>query len=100
MPIPPDALDWSRYDAHHAVFRPARMTPSELQRETFKAMARFYSWRTIIKRMARLDFYYGMIGIYAKRSVRKASLEGERYLRELDKGLKSWVPSIDCAPRT
>jgi radical SAM superfamily enzyme YgiQ (UPF0313 family) len=72
--------EWSKYDAHHTVFRPALMSPSELQRETFKAMAKFYSWRTIFKHMARLNLYCCVLGVYGKRSVRKASQESDRYL--------------------
>jgi anaerobic magnesium-protoporphyrin IX monomethyl ester cyclase len=37
--------DWSRYDGHHCVTQPARMTPYELQMHTYRAMARFYSAR-------------------------------------------------------
>lgn len=37
--------DWSRYDGHHCVIQPARMTPYELQMHTYQAMARFYSAR-------------------------------------------------------
>jgi len=36
--------DWSLYDGHHAVFEPKNMTALELQRGTFKAIGRFYSW--------------------------------------------------------
>jgi len=35
--------DWTRYDGHHVVIRPARMTPYQLQVETYRAMMRFYS---------------------------------------------------------
>ena len=80
--------DWSRYDAHHAVFQPKLMTPTELQRETFKAMAKFYSWRMIIKHLSRLDLYYSVLFLYGKRSVKQGAQEGERYLRELKNGLK------------
>ncbi len=75
--------DWSKYDAHHAVFMPARMTPAELQRGTFKAMAGFYSWGAIVKRLARLDLYCSMLSLYGKRSVRKARANGELYLKDL-----------------
>ncbi|MBI3910632.1 MAG: radical SAM protein [Armatimonadetes bacterium] len=34
---------WNLYDGHHVVFRPARLTPYQLQTETIKAMRRFYS---------------------------------------------------------
>lgn len=34
---------WDLYDGHHVVFQPKRLTPAQLQVETFKAMRRFYS---------------------------------------------------------
>ncbi|MDQ7788383.1 MAG: hypothetical protein RDU01_12330 [Thermodesulfovibrionales bacterium] len=37
--------DWSKYDVQHVVFRPRLMSPATLQLQTFRAMARFYSWR-------------------------------------------------------
>ena len=80
--------DWSKYDAHHVVYRPALMKPSELQRETLKAMARFYSWRAILKSMARFNFYCGILKLYGKRSVRKARHESKKYLRELEASVK------------
>ncbi len=75
--------DWSKYDAHYAVFRPALMSPSELQRETFKAMAKFYSWIKIFRHVSRFNFYCGMLGLYGKRSVNKARVKSEQYLRDM-----------------
>jgi len=63
--------DWSTYDAHHAVFRPSLMSAQTLQTETLKAMGRFYSWKYIMKHLARRDLYYTGIGIFGKRTVHK-----------------------------
>ncbi len=41
--------DWSLYDGHHVVMRPAQMTPLELQLSVFAAMSRFYSWPAIVR---------------------------------------------------
>jgi radical SAM superfamily enzyme YgiQ (UPF0313 family) len=41
--------DWSLYDGHHVVMRPAQMTPLELQLGVLRAMRRFYSWPTILR---------------------------------------------------
>jgi radical SAM superfamily enzyme YgiQ (UPF0313 family) len=41
--------DWSLYDGHHVVMRPAQMTPLELQLSVLEAMRRFYSWPTIVR---------------------------------------------------
>lgn len=48
--------DWSLYDGHHVVFRPGLMTPYQLQKETMKAMAKFYSVWQLIGLVLRLDF--------------------------------------------
>ncbi len=40
--------DWSLFDGHHVVMRPAQMTPLQLQLEVLEAMRRFYSWPRIL----------------------------------------------------
>jgi radical SAM superfamily enzyme YgiQ (UPF0313 family) len=75
--------DWSKYDAHHAVFEPKLMTPFELHLETLKAMAKFYSWSTILRHLWRFDFFYGIIGLYGKRSVKKSLSAAKNYLDNL-----------------
>ena len=45
--------DWSRYDGKkHCVFRPARMSPAELETGTEWVARRFYSPRSIARRLA------------------------------------------------
>jgi radical SAM superfamily enzyme YgiQ (UPF0313 family) len=63
--------DWSKYDAHHAVFRPALMSAQTLQTETIKGMGRFYSWKYIVKHLAKFDLHYTKIGIFGKTTVHK-----------------------------
>lgn len=63
--------DWSLYDAHHVVYEPKKMTFFELQFETFKAMAKFYSWRQILKRVAKFDFYNSLLKAYGNRVIKK-----------------------------
>lgn len=72
--------DWSRYDAHHAVFEPKQMTAFELHVETLKAMARFYSWRTFFRNLSQFDFFYAVVCLYGKRSVKKALARARSYL--------------------
>jgi hypothetical protein len=43
--------DWSRYDTAHAVFRPAQMTPEELERGYAWIYREFYSWANIARRL-------------------------------------------------
>jgi hypothetical protein len=63
--------DWSKYDVQHAVFKPRLMSPAALQIETLRAMGRFYSWKYVFRHLARLDFRYTAVGIFAKRAVHK-----------------------------
>jgi len=75
--------DWSKYDAHHAVFEPKHMTPFELHMETLKAMGRFYSWGLILRNLWRFDIFYAFIGLYGKRSVKKGLSTSRKYLENL-----------------
>jgi hypothetical protein len=64
------------------VFKPQLMSPATLQVETFRAMARFYSWRYIFRHLARLDFHYVAIGIFGKTAVHKSLKASSAYLQE------------------
>ncbi|MFZ5906536.1 MAG: B12-binding domain-containing radical SAM protein [Nitrospirota bacterium] len=74
--------DWSKYDVQHVVFEPRLMSPATLQIETFRAMARFYSWRYILGHLARLDLHYAAVGIFGKTAVRKTLKASSAYLQE------------------
>lgn len=63
--------DWSKYDAHHAVFSPSLMSAQTLQTEALKGMGRFYSWKYILKQLAKLDLHYAGIGIFGKTTINK-----------------------------
>lgn len=39
--------DWELYDTRHTVFRPARMTPGQLEEGYWRAYRDFYRWRSI-----------------------------------------------------
>lgn len=80
--------DWSLYDAHHVVYEPKKMTFFELQFETFKAMAKFYSWRQILKRVAKFDFYNSVVKAYGNRMIKKWK-KRNAYFVELTKGFTS-----------
>ncbi|HED24149.1 MAG TPA: B12-binding domain-containing radical SAM protein, partial [Firmicutes bacterium] len=57
--------DWSLYDGHHTVYRPALLSPLELQMETTKAMKKFYSLRFIFQNVTRTGWasaLYRLIG--------------------------------------
>ena len=44
--------NWSLYDARHAVFRPARMTPAALEAGHRRAYRQFYAWRNVFRAAA------------------------------------------------
>lgn len=75
--------DWSKYDAHHAVFEPKLMTAFELHIETLKAMAKFYSWHAVLRNLWQLDFFYAVVGVYGIRSVKKALNGAKNYVEQL-----------------
>lgn len=75
--------DWSKYDAHHVVHKPALMTPVTLQVETFRAMARFYSWKYILRHLATLQFHYAAIGVFGKTAIHKFMKEYAAELQTL-----------------
>ncbi|MBW1917075.1 MAG: B12-binding domain-containing radical SAM protein [Deltaproteobacteria bacterium] len=75
--------DWSRYDAHHTVFLPRQMTPYELQWETFKAMKRFYSWSSAVKRLIRRDYFMAMLKIHGRLHLKRAFYEKKGYFQQL-----------------
>jgi len=72
--------DWSKYDVQHAVFNPQLMSPATLQIETLRAMARFYSWKYIFRHLARLNFHYTAVGIFAKRAISESLKAFPTYL--------------------
>ncbi len=75
--------DWSKYDAHHAVFKPLLMKPQTLHIETLKAMAKFYSWKYIIKHISKFEFFYAAAGLYGKNAVKRALEEAKDYLESI-----------------
>ncbi len=81
--------DWSKYDAHHVVFKPRLMSAFELHMETLKAMAQFYSWGTILRNLLRRDFFFCRVGLYGKMSAKKALASSKEYLSKLEKLLSN-----------
>ncbi len=75
--------DWSKYDAHYVVFKPKKMTPYELQWGIIKGLAKFYSWKEIVKRFSSFDIRNAILKVYGHHLVKK--------WRELNLG---WLSSI------
>ncbi|MGB9887251.1 MAG: B12-binding domain-containing radical SAM protein [Moorellales bacterium] len=47
------SYDWSKYDFAHVVYRPARMTPQELQEGYNYVFRSFYTWPRVLKGVLR-----------------------------------------------
>src|SRR5256712_13883387 len=62
--------NWQFYDGHHVVHQPRRMSPYELQMGAINAMAKFYSWRGMAKKLFKGDKYYAAIRYFGKRMIR------------------------------
>jgi anaerobic magnesium-protoporphyrin IX monomethyl ester cyclase len=83
--------DWSLYDGHHVVFRPDRMTPYQLQKETMKAMAKFYSVWQLIRLFLRFDFFTFIYRSYGNSLVNRWQRQkmNRRYYRMMKEISKS-----------
>jgi radical SAM superfamily enzyme YgiQ (UPF0313 family) len=76
--------DWSKYDGHHVVFSPKNMTAQELQINTLKAMARFYSWKYIFKHLIRFHIFYALAGLKGRQAIKKAIKESKKYFKNFN----------------
>jgi radical SAM superfamily enzyme YgiQ (UPF0313 family) len=83
------SYDWSLYDGHHALIRPAQMTPYELQIASMRAMLRFYSprrarWLLLRNLLRELPFVLRLflrdprVRVTLSRVMRMASRPSER----------------------
>jgi radical SAM superfamily enzyme YgiQ (UPF0313 family) len=57
--------DWDLYDTRHTVFRPARMTPEQLEGGYWRAYREFYRWGAILRGARALDTWEGRIRHFA-----------------------------------
>ena len=62
--------NWSFYDGHHVVHQPRKLSPYELQIGAINAMAKFYSWRGIAKKLLKRDMHYATIRYWGKKMIR------------------------------
>lgn len=72
--------DWGLYDAHHVVFEPKMMTYHELQAETIKATAKFYSIGQVIKRAVRLHMFNVSIKLYGRNLTKKWAKKNQYFI--------------------
>jgi radical SAM superfamily enzyme YgiQ (UPF0313 family) len=74
--------DWSKYDAHHAVFQPARMSPLELVNETMNAMGKVYKPRRFLKQLAQGKVNRFVFNSYAHRQVKRWQRENRQLIKD------------------
>jgi radical SAM superfamily enzyme YgiQ (UPF0313 family) len=98
--------DWSQYDGHHTVFQPRQFTPYELQMETTRAMKKFYSWTSVVKRLIARDLFFAKMKAYGRILLWKSTLKHNKYFRQLQEQLyargqqlRQWLPQKGRSPR-
>ncbi|MBM4294207.1 MAG: B12-binding domain-containing radical SAM protein [Deltaproteobacteria bacterium] len=91
--------DWSNYDGHHAVFQPKQFSPYELQAETIRAMKKFYSWPSVLKRLITRDLFYAKVKAYGRFLMWKTQWDKSNYVNQLKRQLfarvrqvREWLP--------
>ncbi len=73
--------DWSLYDAHHVVFRPARLSLFDLQRAQIFSHKKFYSIKESVKKLFERKWFDVAIAAYARKLNRTWKKKNEAYLR-------------------
>jgi radical SAM superfamily enzyme YgiQ (UPF0313 family) len=77
-------FDWGLYDAHHAVFKPKKMSIEDLQLAQMKGHQSFYSRKKLTERLLRFEWNALLIGIYARRLNRNWKKKNKTWLKVLD----------------
>lgn len=57
--------DWDLYDTRHVVYRPARLTPDELEEGYWRAYRDFYRWGSILRSAATKPFVQDKVRHFA-----------------------------------
>jgi len=89
--------DWSLYDGHHVVFRPKRMTPSELQIATIDAFKKFYSLSNLPKNLfltGPRSAVFRAVGYWMVRSWERENSWFYPFLEELSKNTSEALPKV------
>ena len=91
--------DWSQYDGHHTVFQPRQFTPYELQTETIRAMKKFYSFPSVVRRILARDWFFVKLRVYGRILIWQSRWSKNTYIRELRdqftsrvRRLRQWLP--------
>lgn len=74
---------WHLYDGHHVVFRPAKMSIWELQRESVKAFLRFYSRREFLKNVAAFHWVRAYYLATARKKIKGWLKQNKRFMKSM-----------------
>jgi hypothetical protein len=88
------------------VFTPRQFTAYELQKETDRAMKKFYSWPSVLKRLIARDMFYVKLKAYARIVLWKSRWGKGNYVAQLKQRmfervqqLRQWLPGSGRAPK-
>ena len=76
--------DWALYDAHHAVFKPKRLSLFELQRAQIFSHSKFYSFIEVIRRAMSFAWVEFAIAVYARKLNRLWQKQNKTFLKVMD----------------
>jgi len=76
--------DWSLYDAHHVVFRPAKFTFMALQKAQMISHKKFYSLKRSVKKILQFKWIELAIDHYARKLNRMWEKKNQTFLKAMD----------------
>ncbi|MFW6123617.1 MAG: B12-binding domain-containing radical SAM protein [Acidobacteriota bacterium] len=76
--------DWSLYDAHHVVFRPAKFTFMALQKAQIISHKKFYSLKRSVKKFFQFKWIELAIDHYARKLNRTWKKKNKTFLKAMD----------------
>lgn len=91
--------DWGYYDGHHVVFQPRGMSYLQLQKQTIKAMLRFYSLGGIFSKLNTFNLWAMIARAYGWRMTRKMRRNMREFLVHLKEMYRQAEAGIDDNPR-
>jgi len=76
--------DWSLFDAHHVVFRPAKFTVMALQKAQIVSHKKFYSLKRSVKKFFQFKWIELAIDHYARKLNRMWEKKNQTFLKAMD----------------
>jgi len=76
--------DWSLYDAHHAVFKPRRLSLFDLQRAQIFSHSKFYSFREVVRRALSFAWVDFGLAVYARNLNRLWQKQNRTFMKVME----------------